>query len=384
MTVHTADVAIAGGGIAGLWALRRVLDAGYNAVLFEASVLGGEQTLASQGMIHGGLKYALAGLLNPASEAIATMPARWRACLAGSGEIDLSGLPLLSDSYYLFAERNSLGRLSTFFASKALRGRIRRLERGQYPPAFTGFNGVVYALEDFVVDVPALTRRLVAGARGRLFRLTLNRDNCQARGDGVEIDTGDGRLQVRRLVNCAGNGSADLSNALSASAHAMQRRPLHQVMVHAPLPAPLFAHCLTGLRRTEPRLTLTTHTHEGGTVLYLGGQLASDGVARSNAEQIAIARQELVACLPWLDFGEVHIDTLRIDRAEPRQAAGLRPDQAFVHASGPLLQCWPTKLTLVPDLADRVLQQLPPAIGGDAPALSLPTPPFGAPPWTRR
>ena len=52
-TEQHADLAIVGGGIAGLWTLHRALAAGYNAVLFEAADLGGIQSLASQGMIHG-------------------------------------------------------------------------------------------------------------------------------------------------------------------------------------------------------------------------------------------------------------------------------------------------------------------------------------------
>ena len=49
--------------------------------------LGGEQTIKSQGIIHGGAKYALHGALTGASEAIADMPRRWREALAGDGEL---------------------------------------------------------------------------------------------------------------------------------------------------------------------------------------------------------------------------------------------------------------------------------------------------------
>ena len=44
----TCDVAIIGGGIAGLWLLNRLVNDGYNALLFEQTALGGEQTVASQ------------------------------------------------------------------------------------------------------------------------------------------------------------------------------------------------------------------------------------------------------------------------------------------------------------------------------------------------
>ena len=89
----SCDVAIIGGGIAGLWLLNRLVKAGYNAVLLEQTALGGDQTAASQGMIHGGIKYTLSGSITGASEAIADMPDHWRSCLAGEGDVDLRGAP---------------------------------------------------------------------------------------------------------------------------------------------------------------------------------------------------------------------------------------------------------------------------------------------------
>ena len=53
------DVVIVGGGIAGLWLLNLLRSRGYGAVLIERSAFGDGQTICSQGMIHGGLKYAL-------------------------------------------------------------------------------------------------------------------------------------------------------------------------------------------------------------------------------------------------------------------------------------------------------------------------------------
>ena len=72
------DAILAGGGIAGLWLTNLLHARGYRVALLEADTVGGAQTLASQGMIHGGIKYALGGSLTGASEAIATMPGRWR------------------------------------------------------------------------------------------------------------------------------------------------------------------------------------------------------------------------------------------------------------------------------------------------------------------
>ncbi len=367
-----------GGGIAGLWTLRRLIDAGYNAVLFEAEALGSGQTLASQGMIHGGLKYALSGSLTGASEAIADMPARWRACLAGEGEIDLSTVTPLSDTYYLFAGRSALGKLAGFFASKSLRGRIDRIAEKDFPPAFRGFDGTMYALADLVVDVPELLRALSAPVANRIYRARIDADNCSRQAHGFEFALGGQSLRVRTLVSCTGSGGEALQQSLGIDSMAMQRRPLRQVLVRQPLAHPLYAHCLTNISRPEPRLTITTH----GDTLYLGGRLATEGTDRDDAEQIAYARRELAECLPWLDFAGARFSTLYVDRAEPRQASRLRPDEAFVERRGDFVQCWPTKLTLAPDAADRILRLLhPPQAGTEPPCLDLPAAAVGKLPW---
>ena len=163
------DVAIVGGGIAGLWLLNLLRGRGYSAVLIERRAFGDGQTIYSQGMIHGGLKYALSGALNTASEAVAAMPERWRACLSGSGEVDLRGVHTSSKACHLWSpDESMLARLGGFLASKALRGRVRRLDAREYPSPFdaSGFDGAVYELDELVLDVPSLLARLSQAQRG--------------------------------------------------------------------------------------------------------------------------------------------------------------------------------------------------------------------------
>jgi glycerol-3-phosphate dehydrogenase len=70
------DVAILGGGIAGLWLLARLRQAGYSTLLLESQALGAGQTIASQGIIHGGLKYAIDLKLGGASAPALMEPVR--------------------------------------------------------------------------------------------------------------------------------------------------------------------------------------------------------------------------------------------------------------------------------------------------------------------
>ena len=381
------DIVIVGGGIAGLWLLNVLRAQGYSALLFESESLGGAQTLASQGIIHSGIKYALAGALSPASDALIRAPARWRACLKGDGEVDLRGIKPLAEHCYLFAGASGLGKLTAFFATKALRGRIERLDRPDFPTALlhTAFDGSVYRLEDFVLDTRALIERLAANAPNCIYRQKLAPDRC-ALGRGVRIRLDGETLAANRLILAAGAGNEALLAGLSLPGIAMQRRPLHQVIVRqAGLPR-LFGHWLAAMNRVEPRLTITSHNSaneagRGEGLWYLGGQLATSGAARSAAAQRRQARQELETCFPWMDWCRADVATFRIDRAEPKQPAGLRPVHAFAAAAGPCIVCWPTKLALVPDLADRVLSLLPPPQHPSPTPLQLAPASAGQAPW---
>ncbi|PTQ71023.1 FAD-binding oxidoreductase [Pseudomonas sp. GV071] len=353
------DILIVGGGIAGLWLNARLRQQGFATVLVESASLGGGQSVKSQGIIHGGAKYALHGALTGASEAIADMPRRWREALEGSGELDLRGARVLSQAHYLWSPGTLAGNLTSFFASKAVRTRVDQVKGSDLPPALQDpkFKGKVYRLNELVLDVPSLIQRLAELAGDSLLSgeaITPLLEDGELAGLVV-----DGReIRAQRVVLSAGAGNAALLTALGQSQPLMQRRPLHMVMVKGPTLKPLYAHCLGG--GPKPRVTVTSHpTADGQWLWYLGGDLAeADGVARDGQAQIAAAQKELSNLLPWVDFSQAHWATLRVDRAEPAQSGLVRPDNAFLAEHKRLLIGWPTKLALAPDLADRVLAAL--------------------------
>ncbi|WP_218723340.1 NAD(P)/FAD-dependent oxidoreductase [Pseudomonas bubulae] len=384
-SVISTDVLIVGAGVAGLWLNARLRRQGFSTIVVERESLGGGQSVKSQGIIHGGAKYALHGALTGASEAIADMPRRWREALAGDGELDLSGVRLLSEAHYLWSPGTLAGNLTSFFASKAVRGRVDQVKGDQLPPALQDprFKGKVYRLAELVVDVPSLIERLAELAgdgllAGQVIEPLFDNDELIGlRVDGLEI-------HAQRIVFSAGGGNAELLASVGISVPAQQLRPLHMVLVKGPSLKPLYAHCLGG--GPKPRITVTTHPAANGEwVWYLGGDIAeADGVAREPAEQIAVAKKELGNLLPWVDLSQAQWATLRVNRAEPAQSGLVRPDNAFLSDQGRLLVGWPTKLALAPDFSDRVLQ----ALGhdgikpGNAPALPpLPRPPLGKTAW---
>jgi glycine/D-amino acid oxidase-like deaminating enzyme len=356
------DVTVVGGGIAGLWIVERLRARGYRTLAIERSAFGDGQTIRSQGMIHGGLKYALDGTFGRASQALADMPARWRACLEGRDVPDLRGVRVLSDRAYLWSpNEGAVGKLGALLASKMLRGAVRPLARGERPAPFDrpSFAGVVYELDELVIDTTSLLGRLAE--TNDVVRADVGAQNIVRGVDGAvaAIRLPDAEITADAFVFAAGAGNAALLAALDANEPAMQRRPLHQVVVRQDGLPTLFGHCLPPLGSSEPRLTITTHIgRTGERVWYLGGQLANAGVVRDPAEQARCARDELGACVPWIDTSRARFETLRIDRAEAQRADGARPDEAFVAPVGNVLVCWPTKLALAPDLGDRVLAAL--------------------------
>jgi len=388
----TKDIVILGGGIAGLWLLHRLREAGYAAILLERAALGQGQSIASQGMIHGGMKYALGGALSGASEAIADMPAHWQRCLRGEGDVDLRGAAVLSNDYYLWPRNSLRSRLNAFLGSKAVRGKVDAVPAAEWPAFFRGHvEGPLYRLQDLVLDVPSLLATLAERCRPWIHQIDW--DQCQ-----IEQDA-NGKIQRLLLHNgvalsaqcficTAGEGSEDLLATLRPPRVAMQKRSLQMVVVKHRLEHAIYVHCVSDQLSATPELTITSHRcRDGRMAWYLGGELAESGARVSQAEQLARSRTKLRELFPWCDFDHAEWHSFYINRAEAAQAGGKRPDQASVLATGNVLFCWPTKLTLAPNLANTVLNTLHQqgiqalARPGELPLQGLAFPPVALPPW---
>jgi glycerol-3-phosphate dehydrogenase len=376
------DIAIVGGGIAGLWLQTVISDAGYSSIVIEKDGLGAGQTLASQGMIHGGLKYSLQGTRSGASEAIADMPGVWRECLAGAKRPDLHQVKLLADRYFLFSDSALSGRLTAYLGAHAIMGGTRRLSPPDFPPPFDNnvFRGMLYELPDAVLDTVSLVTSLAEAQQGRLIcgTPTIIRS---ARGiRELELDTTSVRAQCYILAAGQGNEALIREGQFEV---AMQTRPLHQVMVKGRLPR-LYAHGVSLKSLDKPRLTITSHPCDDGDIVwYLGGALAESGVHLSEPEQIVHAQSELDTMLPFIDLSGCQWATLRVDRAEHYQPHGRRPDEPYCERQDNVVFCWPTKLTLVPMLANRVLALIREQPEFDQPATDgLEPPRLARPPWS--
>ena len=354
-SMQKIDVAIIGGGIAGLWLLNLLVNKGYSVVLLEKKALGAGQTSGSQGLIHGGIKYALRGSLTDSSENIATMPSRWKACLAGNGTLDLSKVKTLSDDYFLVSESSLTSKMTAFFGSKTVAGRVAAVENENLPIALRNkkFKGLVYRLPDFVIDTHSLLEELSLPHRDKIYTGDFDLSAAEDEIKGIKLADGTD-LFAKEYILAAGSGNRELINLLGLPVD-MQFRPLKQVIVYGPELPEFFGHSVNLKAGDKPSLTITTHYLKDNTACwYLGGELAESGIKLSDEGQIAQAKYRLHNLLPWLNFSNCRFKIYNIDRAEPSQKDQKRPGKPYAKKFSNIILCWPTKLTLTPLLGDMV------------------------------
>lgn len=353
------DIVIFGGGVAGLWLLARLRQAGYQTLLLEKNSLGGGQTRFAQGIIHGGTKYALTGKLTASTKSIFDMPQIWRDCLKGKGEVDLSSATVLSSHQYMWSTPSLLSRLSGFFASQVMRGRTLAVKKNDRPVVFQNknFKGKVYQLDEPVLDTASVIHALAEPHMKNIMQIKEATDFSENR---FCVETADGEkwmISTQKIILSAGEGNAALLKKMGRTIPEMQLRPLQMVMVRGGLPEKLYAHCLGA--SVNPRITITSHEDKQGNIVwYLGGQLAEEGINRTKEEQISEAKKVLQSVMPWLDFSIMQWATLNINRAEPKQKEGKRPDTIFCYEEDNVITIWPTKLALSPKLSEEVMIQL--------------------------
>ena len=364
-TIYSTDIIIFGGGITGLWLLNRLRREGYNPILFETKSVGGKQTIAAQGIIHGGLKYALAGKITDAANAVAAMPLRWRRCLGGTGEVDLTGVKVLSEHYYMWSDTGIRSKIKSFLGSKALVGKVKALKKTEYPEFFKSatVDGNLYKLPDFVIDTESLIKKLAAECRERIFNLDMNDTTfLYDRVTGkhslqIAMKSKTVSLNAEKFIFSAGEGNSQLIKMASLDSIRSQIRPLHMVYLSKNGLPEVNAHCIGDSFSLTPKLTITSHRRQNGdTVWYLGGDIAETGNQRTQNAQITYAKKLLEELFPWVDLHDADWNSFIINRAEGKAKGTYRPDSIVLDNQSNIFVVWPTKLTLTPSLADEVVE----------------------------
>jgi len=375
----TPDIVIFGAGIAGLWAHHRFCRLGYDSLLLESDAIGGGQTLASQGIIHSGLKYAFAGKVNKLAESISAMPDLWRAALRGEGDVDLSAARANAQSQYLLVPKGLMGGLVKLVTAKALGGQVHEVAKDDFPDeiAQSGFKGRAIFMDEPVLDIQSVLRALAEPYKDSIRRIDTPDDPL-----GFLESHG---IKPKHIIF---TGAASNAQIAKRQGHddglQTQARPLLMGFLK-PAPFPLYAH-LVGTS-DKPVATITTHTMVDGTLTwYLGGGVAERDKDSDPAEVIKATRKGFAKYLPALDLSDVEWATLPIDRIEGKSDIdGWMPDTPTIHSVDDhgvgVHYCWPTKLTFAPLLSDRLLEKIGAPSGKQSDWSTLDVAEYARAPW---
>lgn len=348
------DVVIFGAGIAGLWAFNRLKKLGFNVLLLEKDTIGCGQTVASQGIIHSGLKFSLAGKVNKLAQTISKMPDLWRDALRGEGDVDLSAAQMATQSQQLLIPSGFMGGLTKLVAERALGNNVHSVSKDEWPQEIkdSGFKGSLIFMDEPVLNVPSVLHALAAPYKNCIRKIS----DEQASNPFEFLK--EQNITAKRVIFTSAASNHDIAKA---NAHdkglETQHRPLVQGMMKN-APFPLFAH-LVG-KTDKPIASITTHEMSDSTLVwYLGGLVAERSVDSNPQDVIDAALKAYKNYLPNIDFSNAEWATLPINRVEGKSKTdSWMPDTPTIHHTEDALYCWPTKLTFAPMLSDMILEEL--------------------------
>lgn len=389
MNPLSIDALIMGGGATGLWLRALLKSHGRSVVLIESGGLGGGQTVASQGMIHSGAKYAASPDASRLVAALQEAASCWEQHLAGKDFPDLRRVEVItSETWFWHPDRPLPPSLANWCDET---GADDREESDRRPSVLRMCREARCNRRERSLCAASLLNALAGEDRLDLLQLPDDRIRWDASAPG-KVSTAtlrhparDETLMLRpdHIFLTAGAGNTRLREAVGLSTRVVaQQRPLRMAMLRGPLPR-LCGHWFDD---DGPRLTISTQfDQKHGSIWQLGGRIAEGPTCRSTRAFLKSAREELLAALPGLDLSPTEWSSYEAVRAEPKSADGRLPDDAVILREGNVTTLWPTKLTLLPTLMTKVRQQLdapgerPPA--APAKLTGWPRPLIAQPPW---
>ncbi|MGB3976306.1 MAG: FAD-dependent oxidoreductase [bacterium] len=353
------DAVIFGGGVSGLWTLNILKKAGYQVILLESNSLGYDQTITCQGILHGGIKYSLAGKLTKSAINIRDMPGIWQKHILGHSYPDLSNVQVRADFCYLWGQKMWL-----IGSVIGLSVTPRKISNTQKPSILASYKGDLYALGEQIISPASLLREL--SAEHKNSELQISMDHIEFRnaenGDIKEIilvNPENGRelvIETKTVILTAGSGNELLRKRMGFREGKMQRRPLHMVVVKGKS-LPFFnGHYI---EKAQPGVTVTSAESSDGSVVWLlGGQLAEKSLDWSSDKLVEASQKSLNKIFPDVGFKNLKWATFKVNRAEVDTKHCKKPDDVFVDSENNVITAWPTKMVLAPRLAERILEKV--------------------------
>ena len=344
---HQPQCLIIGGGVAGLWLLSSLRDAGADAWLLEKNTLGSGQTLASQGIIHGGAKYSLTGTISGSTKAIAAMPERWNQHIEGRQLPRLRQLQTLTESQLLLARGGIKGKLFTMLASKAL---VSGTHEADITDLHLTTKMVGMMIQERTIDTLSLVTELQSQTSHFCRQYQVTSDNIVKKRGIWSLQLRDRLITPKMMIFAAGEGNEQFIGASK-----IQLRPLHMAYLRHPKLFPIYAHIVDASNR-KPLCTISSHyDDQQQLVWYIGGDLAETGVNRTSGQQCIHVEQLLRKLWSNIEWGHASWKSFIIDRAEHRSMGFMRPESpGVVNCGKNAMAVFPTKLTFAPMLADIV------------------------------
>lgn len=386
---YKADIIIFGAGVAGLWLHHRFSKAGYNSLLLETDAIGGQQSIASQGILHSGLKYTLAGKVNKLAQSISAMPDRWRAAMQhySGAEVDLTRAAMMAPSQLLMIPDGFMGGLIKIVTEKTLGNGVTDIPRDDWPDgiAQSGFKGRLVSMGEPVLNAASVMRALAEPYQRSIRRIDMDFTSFDQDDAGdissIWIDD-EHEIKAQHVIFTAAASNAKIARMLGHDEGLKtQARPLLMGMLR-PAPFDCFAH-LVG-PSDKPVATITTHyDHNKQRVWYVGAAVAERAKEDDPRKVRKAMMDALKKYMPAIDVSHFEWATLPIDRIEgASETDGWMPDTPTVHRAGNAFYCWPTKLTFAPMLGDKLAEFLPAPQGVKAADWSfLEEAPFAPLPW---
>ncbi|MEN9612629.1 MAG: hypothetical protein RLZZ628_3443 [Bacteroidota bacterium] len=358
--IFKMDVVLLGGGIAGLWLLNRLKKEGYSVILLENEAIGGIQTIHSQGVIHSGFKYQN----HPEIVAkLKEMRQEWTEGLQGRGGVDISKTKVSAKHQYYWTQNASV---NADFYEHLVGDDFKKLSKKDFPSLlkYSDYTGQVFEAAEMILDMPSLIQNLYDNYANFIFKINAKTHFCfdeKGAVQSVVLENGD-KIDAQFFILTAGSGNECFVNDLKVNSlcfkplQQMQRRPLHQVLIYKQGLPDFHGVCVSPVNNAFTPVIITTHyTENRQKIWYLGGDIATKGVERSEMAQIDFAKTEMKRLLPNINWSDAHWATYCVDRAEPLQASVALPTDGCVDVCKNVMQVFPVKFALMPDVANKVL-----------------------------
>lgn len=376
------DVLIVGGGVTGLYLLDELRRRKYSALLVEHVALGNGQTMAAQGILHGGLKHFLTGRSKILVDALNEMPNAWRTFLAGERKPNLYEVQQRGSHCYCWRAQSLGGIVGHIGAQVGLHTALSKVTSDERPVPLANCRGDVFRVEEQVIDPGSLMQVLKEQndslmIHGKVDFLSPKSGIIGTVNVSSPNEINRASVRPRVVVLAAGEGNEALRKACGLHTPIMQRYPLSILVVKGNLPT-LNGFCVD---RAHAKVIVTTHRVSD---TYAVWQIACEGINTLPPGVFqAAAWYELTEALPGFDWPPVEKSMYHINRAEFHDD-GSRGSDVYCEREGDTITAWPHKLVMVPRLTKQILAELdPPSAATDVPLYfrDWPRPAVAAYPW---